>query len=295
MKFHSVACLLALPALLAGGCTVRVDSQAQMAREERRFPVTGVPVVHLSTFDGTIEVQSWDRPEVLVAIEKRGPTKEAIDGIEVKASQNGGVIDVDVVRRGEPGFGGLSLHWSASARLVVSVPRKTDLRARTGDGSIRVSHISGQVDVHTGDGSIRAEDLSGTLSLESGDGSIAVDGAEGRLALETGDGSVNVAGTLGAVRLHSGDGSIVYRAGRGSAMVEDWDISTGDGTVSVYLPGDFDAQLDAHTGDGGIRNDLAVSPAGAPAEHGTVVGTLGKGGRHLKIRTGDGSIRLGQS
>ena len=41
-------------------------------------------------------------------------------------------------------------------------------------------------------------------------------------------------------------------------MTEPWEITTGDGSVSLYLPPDFSAELDAHTGDGSIRNDLNV-------------------------------------
>ena len=33
--------------------------------------------------------------------------------------------------------------------------------------------------------------------------------------------------------LHTGDGSIVYRAQPGTAMTDDWDITTGDGAVVV--------------------------------------------------------------
>src|SRR5262245_38403339 len=37
--------------------------------EEKRFPVAGRPEVALSTFDGAIEVSTWDKPEVLVEVE----------------------------------------------------------------------------------------------------------------------------------------------------------------------------------------------------------------------------------
>ena len=39
-------------------------------------------------------------------------------------------------------------------------------------------------------------------------------------------------------------------------MTDDWDITTGDGSVTLYLPPDFSAELDARTSDGGIRNEL---------------------------------------
>ena len=87
---------------------------------------------------------------------------------------------------------------------------------------------------------------------------MTVDGARGRLDVDTGDGGVNVTGRLTSVKLHTGDGSIVYRAEPGSEMSDNWDITTGDGGVTLYLPSGFGAELDAHTGDGSIRNDLDV-------------------------------------
>ena len=292
MKGISPAGALLAPILLATACTVTLDSQSQISRDEKRFTVTGTPTVHLTTFDGAIEIQSWDKPDVLVEVEKRGSTKEAVAALEVKSSQDGNTIEFEVKKPEGMSLNGFGFHHSASAKLIVSVPRNADVRARSGDGSIRIAHVSGRTELHTGDGSIRAEDVSGDLTFSTGDGSVTVDGAEGRLALETGDGSVNVTGKLGGVRLHTGDGSIVYRAQPGVAMADDWDITTGDGTVSLYLPSDFGAELDAHTGDGSIRNDLTVDGDRADTNRRTVKGRLGAGGKQLRIRTGDGSIRL---
>jgi hypothetical protein len=135
--------------------------------------------------------------------------------------------------------------------------------------------------------------VSGELTLNTGDGSVTAEDVEGRLGVETGDGGVTVSGNLSGLRLHTGDGSIVYRAHSTTSMAEDWDITTGDGGVSLYLPSDFSAELDAHTGDGAIGNDLDVSAAGTgEVNRRTVRGRLGEGGRQLRIRTGDGAIRL---
>ncbi|HEX9368901.1 MAG TPA: hypothetical protein VF921_19880, partial [Vicinamibacterales bacterium] len=66
-----------------------------------------------------------------------------------------------------------------------------------------------------------------------------------------------------------------------------------DGGVALYLPPDFGAELDAHTGDGSIRNELNLTAEsdGERARR-TLKGKLGDGGKTLHIRTGDGSIRL---
>jgi hypothetical protein len=104
---------------------------------------------------------------------------------------------------------------------------------------------------------------------------------------------VSVAGNLAGVKLHTGDGSITFRAAPGSAMKNDWSVTTGDGGVSVYLPAGFGAELDAHTGDGSIRSDLDLATDGdGDKERRTLKGRLGAGGKTLRIRTGDGSIRL---
>jgi DUF4097 and DUF4098 domain-containing protein YvlB len=284
--------VLVMAATAAAGCTVRLDSQSQVVREERRYAVNGTPVVHASTFDGSIHIQSWDKDEVLVEIEKRGATRESVDALVVKATRKGDTIDVDVAKPADSSFRA-GFRRSASARLTVWVPKRADVRARSGDGSIDIGSVSGRIDLHTGDGSIRANDVAGELSLSTGDGSVTVEGAQGRLTLDTGDGGVNVTGNLDGVHLHTGDGAIVYRAEPGTAMSEDWDITTGDGGVSLYLPPDFGAELDAHTGDGAIRNDLNVVRADAgEISRRTVRGRLGNGGRQLRIRTGDGAIRL---
>lgn len=283
-----------LAGAVASGCVVNVDSQGQIVREEKRFSLDeGIPELHLATFDGAIEVQSWERPEVVVEIEKRGPTREAVESLTVESTRDGNRIDVQAKRPRTETFHSFGFNVSTSAKLIVSVPRRADIVARTGDGSIRVERVNGRLELRTGDGAIRASDVNGELLFNTGDGSIVVDGAEGRLALETGDGGVNVTGQLSSVKMHTGDGSIVYRAEPGAAMTDDWEISTGDGSVSLYLPKTFAANLDAHTGDGAIRNDLEIIREGSDeSNRRTIRGRLGEGGRRLRVRTGDGSIFL---
>lgn len=293
-SIRRTASLLAI-ATFGSACVVSVDSQGQIVREEKRFTVTGTPEVHLTTFDGSIEIQAWDKADVAIDVEKRGATREVVDGLEVKSSQTGNRVELEVKRPRAESFSGLGFHQSASARLIVSVPRDVNIVAKSGDGSITIERVNGRLELRTGDGSIRASDVGGELILDTGDGSVTVDGAQGRLEVDTGDGGVNVTGRLTSVKLHTGDGSIVYRAEPGSEMSDNWDITTGDGGVTLYLPNGFSAELDAHTGDGSIRNDLDVvgEPEGDRDEkRRTLRGRLGAGGRQIRVRTGDGTIRL---
>lgn len=295
MKSVLPAAALLAAALPLGTACVVVDSQGHIAREEKRFTVAGAPELHLTTFDGSIEIRSGDAKTVVVEIEKRGPTQEALAQLKVETKQDGNRIDVEVRK---PAGGGVVLfgigHSSPNARLIVTMPREGNVVARSGDGSVRIEHVHGSLDLRTGDGSIRGIDVGGTLLVQTGDGSVTLEDAEGDLDVNTGDGSVSVSGKLGALRLHTSDGSITLRADRGTTMKDDWSLSTGDGGVAIYLPPDFAAEVDAHTGDGSVRSELDIASDGESNRR-SLKGKLGAGGKVLKIRTGDGSIRLKQS
>src|SRR2546423_1686567 len=92
---RAAAFAAALP-LASAGCVV-VDSQGHIAREEKRFTVSGVPDLRLTTFDGAIEIRSGeDARTVLIEIERRGPTQEAIDALKIDTKQDGNRIDMEV-------------------------------------------------------------------------------------------------------------------------------------------------------------------------------------------------------
>ena len=143
--------------------SARTSASMSSARR-RRFPTSGKPDVSLATFDGSIEVRPWDRPEVQVVIEKRGRDKAAADEIDIRTEQNGNRIIVDVKPRKGSEHRGLNFGWnmSRSAKLIVSMPATSDLSAKSGDGSIDVERITGRVEMRSGDGSIRAHDSAGT-------------------------------------------------------------------------------------------------------------------------------------
>jgi hypothetical protein len=289
----TVAAAAVAAGVLGAGCTVTVDSHSEIHREEKRFSVNGIADLRLTTFDGAIQIRSWDKPDIVVEVERRGPTKASLEEIVVSAEQRGNRIDLEAKRPRSESFH-VGFQRSASASLIVSVPRDVNVVARTGDGSMRVERVNGRLELRSGDGSITGSDVSGELLFETTDGSVRVDRAQGRLKVDTGDGAIDVGGRFSLVKLHSGDGSVVYRVEPGSTMSEDWEIRTGDGSVSLYLPDGFNAEIDAHTGDGRIRSDLNGLPSPTREDsRRTLRGRLGSGGKLLRVRTGDGAIRLG--
>ena len=280
-------------ALAGSGCVdiVATGGLGYVEREEKRFSTSGRPEVELSTFDGSIEVRPWDRNEVLVVVEKHALDKDMVADIEVIAEQSGNRVTVEArLRRGRHRWG-----VNRGARLIVSMPESADLQAASGDGSINVERITGRLELRSGDGSIRGRDLSGDIKAHTGDGSIHLDQIDGRLDVGTGDGSIVASGKLSALRARSGDGSVRIRAESGSAATEDWDVSTGDGSVTIDLPESFNAELDALTSDGRVSVSNRSISETSEATKRSIRARLGAGGRSVRVRSGDGSIRLGRS
>ena len=294
-----VGALAVAAALLAApGCVdivAGIDGTAKyVERDEKHFEMTGKPDVSLSTFDGSIEIRPWDRGDVQVVIEKRGHNKDDVSAIEVHAEQNGNRVEVTVT---EPQHYGIGLHINnRSARLIVSVPASADIAAKSGDGSIDIERVTGKVQLRSGDGSIRGWKLGGDVTAHTGDGGIKLEDVDGTLHVDTGDGSIVLGGKLTSVHARSGDGSVTIHAAPGSDPASDWDIITGDGSVTLEVPDNFGAELDAHTGDGRVRvQDLTISNVTGSLDKNSVRGRLGQGGHGVRVRTGDGTITLRKS
>src|SRR5260370_5654306 len=73
---------------------------------------------------------------------------------------------------------------------------------------------------------------------------------------------MNVAGRFDVIDLRTGDGGIEANVARGSKVAGAWSLRSGDGGITLRLPDDLSADLDAHTGDGSIELDLQVTASG---------------------------------
>ena len=253
-----------------------------------RYALKGRPELHLRTDDGSVRVETGGGAEIEALVTTEG-WRIGAGEVTVTESQTGDQVSIEVrvPQRYDSGFG-----WRhRSVKLVVRVPLEADLDVRTGDGGVDVEPVSGKVAITTGDGHIAAHGLRGDIRLHTNDGTIRADALEGRLKADTGDGHMTVRGRFDALDLHTGDGRIDAEVERGSKVSEAWSLRSGDGGITLRVPEDLDADLDAHTGDGHIVLDSPVAVSGTirPSE---VRGKLGAGGAPLRLQTGDGSIRV---
>jgi DUF4097 and DUF4098 domain-containing protein YvlB len=292
---------IVLACSIAGaGCEVNLNSEGVVARETKTFTITGVPELLLDTFDGSIEIHSWERPDVEVEIEKRAMEQRLVDEMTVTAEQQGDRVVVKVTRpsRRDSDAIQIGVNFSPTARLRVAVPRASQVTAVSGDGSITIDDIAGKITLTTNDGSVRASRVSGELTVRSGDGSIRMDRIDGKLDVETEDGSIIIEAKPTVLRARTSDGSVRLEIERDAVMAEDWDVQTADGSVVLSLPPDFNGELDAESRDGAVRVEHpAISTDSEDRDRSerrqrALKTRLGSGGRTLRVRTGDGTIRI---
>ena len=296
--------------VLAGATIVAMAIAAPQARGEdytKAFPVSGRANVHVDTNDGSVRVTTSDAKQVEFHVLYHG--LELGKNLQIDSRQDGDRTELTARIKTHWGFSINFGNSSKNLRIEVRMPKDGDLQVETGDGSVQVDTVNGNVNVHTGDGSVRASQLSGTIDLHTSDGSITADALKGDIRLRSGDGSIEardldgkvdadsgdghirLAGRFEALNIKTGDGSVDAKVLVGSKMATSWNIRTGDGSVDILLPGDFQTNIDASTGDGHISLGIPVTVEGT-FSNSQIHGKMNGGGPSLTIHTGDGSIRL---
>ncbi len=260
---------LSLPILAVAVISVLSAETARADEWSKTYNLSGKPELRIETSDANIKVTTWDQNtiEAKVVTERY---KIGEGGIRVEEHQNGDAVEIDVHYPHHD----LTFGWgNHRVDIIIQMPREGQVNLRTGDGKIDLAGLKGEIQLH------------------SGDGSETLEGVDGKLHASTGDGHINAHGRFDELELKTGDGHVEVRAGAGSTLAAGWRLETGDGNVSLEIPGELAADVDLHTSDGHIDLDMPITTEGKIRE-GEIHGKLNGGGSPLVIRTGDGSIHL---
>jgi DUF4097 and DUF4098 domain-containing protein YvlB len=244
----------------------------QTEQESKIFTVVHKPRINIETFDGVINVHTWDKQEVKVTASKRAKDDLEMRGVSVRADQSGSEIRVvaafdDAFKREVNIKGKRILNFSASVDLEIYMPREANLAARTSDGSITVESFAGEADLRTSDGSIE------------------VSGGQGTLQAKTEDGSIFVSNFTGAAKVHTDDGAIRL-SGRFAQLA----ASTADGSISLAFPSDFNATIETNSQSVHNSDGVAIAEGTANAQTQTRRWRVGTGGNLLTLRADGGGI-----
>ena len=256
-------------ALVVFGLAVIAALPAWADEWSKTYQLTGKPDLQIETSDANIRISTWAQHTIEAKV-VTSRYKIGEGGIHVEEHQAGDSVQIEVHYPHHV----FNIEFGSNrVDIVIQMPREGNVNLRTGDGKIEIAGLKGGMDLHTGDGSENLDDV------------------EGKLHATTGDGHIRASGRFDELELKTGDGSVEVRANAGSALNAGWRLETGDGSVSLEVPGDLAADVDLHTSDGHIDLDLPVTTSGKIRQN-EIQGKLNGGGSSLVIRTGDGSIHL---
>jgi len=279
-----------LVGLVAAGIAVGAAATPARADEwSKTYQVNGRADLRVMTSDGDVTVTGADQNQIGARVTTQG-WKVGSNDVQVIESQSGNSVSIEVrVPHWNWSFFGGS--HNRSVRVELRVPRELALNVRTSDGNVTASGVSGKIEFDTGDGNVTANSVRGDIRMHTGDGHIDGHSLDGSLDADTGDGNLRIDGRFDALALKTGDGSIDAQVATGSKVANGWNLHSGDGHITLRLPSDLNAYLDAHTGDGSITLDIPVQVSGS-LSHSAVRGKLNAGGGTLAVTSGDGSIHI---
>jgi hypothetical protein len=285
-----LATAFAAALLMAGIASAATATQALDPDHHwsKTYQVNGRADLHVTTGDGDVTITGSDQHQIDAHVTSSG-WKIGPNDVQIIESQSGNSVSIEVKVP----------HWGItifglghkSLRVEVSVPRDLDLSVRTSDGNVTALGVSGKIQFDTGDGNVTAGNIKGDIRIHTGDGHIEGHNFDGSLDADTGDGNLRIDGRFDALALKTGDGNIDAQVGSGSKVANGWNLHSGDGHITLRVPDNLNATLDAHTGDGSITLDIPIQVSGS-LSHSSVRGKLNAGGETLAISSGDGSIHI---
>jgi hypothetical protein len=255
-RLLSLAAPLAALLLAAAPGALRADDMDE--RFEKNLELEGIQKIRVQNVNGTIHVESWDKPTLsLVAVKKAkgGRAEEAIKETEIRIRKAGTTLEIETVLPKNSGWSFFSW-WgrpSADVSYELKLPPAVPVQAETVNGRIL------------------AERRAGPLVLNTVNGSIRVSGQEGPIRANTVNGSVEVSF---------------------NGMARKSDLETVNGSVTVTAARESSIRYNLQTVNGRIRSEfaeLSVEGKWGPKE---ARGELNGGREAVSVETVNGEVRL---
>jgi len=142
--------------------------------------------------NGGISVTGWDRDSLVVRTRLRTQARSSARAREI-ASQVRTLVRGSVITAEGPSYDGDDESWSAL--LVVTLPRRSDIRVETRNGPVSVEEVRGNMNVETRNGPLALRDLAGSVKARTTNGPLSLsvpDGYSARLEAGTTNGPVSV-------------------------------------------------------------------------------------------------------
>jgi DUF4097 and DUF4098 domain-containing protein YvlB len=242
--------------------------------------------VTIRNTSGSIRVIAWDRNEVSVY-----GSRTVIRDLDIDATPKQ-----------------VQLRMDAGHELNVRVPRRAQLRAYSGSGSVTVQGVTGSVDIESASGSLEVEGqprsihaigFSGGVTIRGGgtevtraesvSGTVIVTKAAGMVVAKSSSGGIDVRGDVREAELFTISGTVVFDG----SVTRRLSAESSSGGVELTVPRNMSAEYELSTISADIENDFGPAATKSRAGDGVALRfRVGNGGARIKGVSVSGSIRL---
>jgi hypothetical protein len=258
---------LALAVLLAAAClyTYRSESVA-----DHSWPAAGITAVDIATGNGAVTVAPATDTFITAKVTRvawgkdKAEADKALENVVFTDTVDGTRLRMKVeMPSGQRPYG---------ANIDARVPSAVELNVQSTNGEISVAGITGAIAASTSNGAVNLTGTTGTASLSTTNGAVTVEVHSGPLYAGTTNGAVGC--DIAALR-----------------ATEDVGLATTNGRVTLLLPDDVSAIIDATTTNGLITiHDFTVVYQVQTRDH--VRGQIGSGASTVTITTTNGEVTI---
>jgi len=210
---------------------------------------------------GSIEVRGWEKNEVSVKARSGGDIDDYRFDFDERSS--GIAIDVD-----HSGYG----RHHGDIRLILQVPRESDLELETMGGEIVIDNIEGNIEGETMGGEIELSNLKGTIEMTTMGGDILVAKSHLDGEVKTMGGEIEFRDVTGNLNGSTMGGNVKYTGKQGKSP------ATGNKETRISTMG------------GDIKVDDAPGGANVSTMGGDI--HIRRAGKYVKAKTMGGEIEL---
>jgi hypothetical protein len=259
---------------------------------QKEYQVGDAAALTVETGDSSLNVHSCGGCKTIRVHVMSG---KSLNDFRLEEHQDGSHVYFTLRDKSSMHFGMHIVRKSEQPHVDVETPGSLELDARTSDGDLTATGLTGNLQVHSGDGAVTLEDVHGSLRLTASDGRVAVRRASGTLDARGADGHMTIDGQFTAVNVRTSDGNLDLALAPGSQLTAASRIESSDGRVTIKIPQNLSADLDVSTSDGHLECTLPLtmdhySSKESSGHH--LHGRLNAGGVSLEIHTSDGSLNV---
>lgn len=260
--------------VVSPACNSNTETQNSNQSDEFRWNgvIANGLAIEVKGINGEISAEPASGNEVQVVAIKRS-RKSDVNMVQIKVTQHAGGVTICALYPNEDGLypndcskdgddsdqrrgdnSGRIKNNDVRVDFQVRVPRDVNFFGRTINGEVRVNSLSSNARVQTINGSIKIS-------------------------------------TSGYAEASTINGSITAKLGD-SNWSKALSFKTINGEISLELPSNLGASVDAQTLNGSINSDFPLTVISQSEDRKRLKGTIGAGGRSLSLKTLNGSINL---